>query len=252
DSEGPQAVEDGGDLLAAHRGVVAVVAASQVGDAVLAEPLLQQVQGLPQGPLAVGDPVLDQGAQRQARPDDLGGVHQLGEVAQVDVGLAEGEHVHVAPFDPDASAGRGVHRGGVDDAAGRGGQVGVAARPGQGAGLPGDVAGAVGVQHDHVVGDVEVVAAGAHDQHGGDAVDAVQRPDEVDEGDEGLAVAVHQPLHALVADHQVGGGGVLVHQQHGGPGLQGLGDVGGLGGGAGGVVGGEVGGVGSGGQVAHE
>src|SRR5690606_11754770 len=147
---------------------------------------------------------------------------------------------------------RGVHRGGVDDAAGRGGQVGVAARPGQGAGLPGDVAGAVGVQHDHVVGDVEVVAAGAHDQHGGDAVEAVQRPDEVDGGDEGLAVAVHQPLHALVADHQVGGGGVLVHQQHGGPGLQGLGDVGGLGGGAGGVVGGEVGGVGSGGQVAHE
>src|SRR5690606_33551571 len=102
------------------------------------------------------------------------------------------------------------------------------------------------------VGDVEVVAAADHHQHGGDAVLAVERADQVHEGGERLPVAVHQLLHAGVADHQVGGGGVLVHQQGGRAGLQRLGDVGRLGGGAGGVGGAEPGGVGTGGQVAHE
>src|SRR5690606_8090861 len=220
--------------------------------AVVGEQPVQAVQRLGERAATVQQAPLDHQPHRQAHPDELAGVDQLGEAADVDLALAEGEHVHVSALDPGAAAGGGVHRARVDHPVRGRSEAGVGALRGQRPGPLGDVVGAVGVQHDDPVGDVEVVAAAAHHQHGGDAVLAVERADQVHEGGERLPVAVHQLLHAGVADHQVGGGGVLVHQQGGRAGLQRLGDVGRLGGGAGAVGGAEPGGVGTGGQVAHE
>src|SRR5699024_11286786 len=95
-----------------------------------------------------------------------------------------------------------------------------------------------------MVGGVEVVATADNDEHRGDCVFAIQRMYQADEGHQGFAVAVDEFLHPFVPDHQIGGGGVLVHQQSAGAGLHRFADVGGLRGGAGSVVGAEVTGVG--------
>jgi len=66
---------------------------------------------------------------------------------------------------------------------------------------------------DDSVGDIEVVATASEHEHGADAVLCAQRADTVHERGDRLSVGGHQRLHPAVADHEVGGGRVLVHEE---------------------------------------
>ena len=99
---------------------------------------------------------------------------------------------------------------------------------------------------------MEVGPAAPHHQDQGDPGLLTEVPGPLQEGGDGLLFPGDDLLHQLVPHHEVGGGGVLVHQQQGAARLQRLHDVGGLGGAAAGVQGGEPGGVPSAGQVVDE
>ena len=64
----------------------------------------------------------------------------------------------------------------------------------------------------------------------------IELPDPVKKGGDGFHIPVDDPLHQLVPDHEVGGAGVLVDEQQGGPSLQSLHHVGRLGGAAAGIL----------------
>ena len=103
-----------------------------------------------------------------------------------------------------------------------------------------------------MVGDVEERPGAPGDQHRGDRSLGIERTDAVHEGSDRFAISGDEPAHAVIADHEVRRGGVLVDQQRVRAGLERLCQPGGLRGGAGGVGGGEPPGVGTGGQVADE
>ena len=103
-------------------------------------------------------------------------------------------------------------------------------------GQGGDVPGLVPVHLDHPVGRVKIGAGAPRHQNGGHPPAVVQLPDPLQEGGDGLHVPMNHPLHQLVPDHEVGGAGVLVDEQQGGPRLQALHHVGSLGGAAAGVL----------------
>ncbi len=116
-------------------------------------------------------------------------------------------------------------------------------------GLVRDVPGVVGIHLHNLVRDVEIGSAASHHQNQGHPsfMPQIQRP--FQERGNGLLVPGDYRLHQLVPHHEVGGGGVLVHEQHPAPCLQGLGDVGRLGSAAAGVQGGEFRGVPPAGQM---
>ena len=99
---------------------------------------------------------------------------------------------------------------------------------------------------------MEVGPTAAYHQNQGNPslLPEVQSP--LQKGGDGLLLPGDHRLHQLVPNHEIGGGGVLVHQKKAAARLQRLGDVGGLGGTAAGVQGGKMGGVPAAGQVVDE
>lgn len=77
-------------------------------------------------------------------------------------------------------------------------------------GLSGDIGGDVTIEGDDVIGDIEVVATTADDENGGDVVFIVKLTDFIDEGCNRFLIFVDKGLHPLVANHEVGGGGIFV------------------------------------------
>ena len=78
--------------------------------------------------------------------------------------------------------------------------------------LGGDGPGVVGIHLDDPAGDMEVGSAASHYQDQGYPrfLPQVQRP--FQERGNGLLLPGDYRLHQLVTDHEVGGGGVLIHQ----------------------------------------
>src|SRR5699024_8669577 len=88
-----------------------------------------------------------------------------------------------------------------------------------------DVVRTVRVHHQHTAGDVQIISGPTHDQDRGHSPVAVQRAYQIDERGQRLTVLGDEFLHARVSDHQVGGSGVLVHEQDTRTRLDGLDDV---------------------------
>mmetsp|Transcript_35482 Transcript_35482/g.113365 ORF Transcript_35482/g.113365 Transcript_35482/m.113365 type:complete len:286 (+) Transcript_35482:969-1826(+) len=105
--------------------------------------------------------------------------------------------------------------------------VGAAADEGLG-GVRG-VDGLVVAHDDDGVGDGEVISGSADDEDRRDAVLGAEVAYAVDEGRDGFVLVGHEAPHSRVADHEVRRAGVLVEEEAGRAGLDGLGDGGGLG-----------------------
>lgn len=99
---------------------------------------------------------------------------------------------------------------------------------------------------------MEIGSAASGHQDRGDAEAVVEFPHPVNEGDDGLAVPVDDPLHQLVPDHEIGGAGVLVNEENFASRLHGFHHIGGLGSAAAGVLRGEAGGISAVWQVADK
>mmetsp|Transcript_82427 Transcript_82427/g.247212 ORF Transcript_82427/g.247212 Transcript_82427/m.247212 type:complete len:285 (+) Transcript_82427:311-1165(+) len=80
-------------------------------------------------------------------------------------------------------------------------------------GARGDVRGGVRLEHDDGVGHVKVIAGAADDDDRGDAEVGPKGAHLGDEGADRLLIWRDERLHARVADHKVGGGGVFVDEQ---------------------------------------
>ena len=100
---------------------------------------------------------------------------------------------------------------------------------GNGMGLTGDVARCKFDHLNHAIGDAEIVTRSTHHQDGGNVVFFVENSHPIDERSYRLVFLCDQFLHSLIANHEIGGAGVLVHQEHFGAGFDGLGDEGRLG-----------------------
>ena len=110
-------------------------------------------------------------------------------------------------------------------------------------GQSGNIPGNVPVHLNDVVSNVKVGSGAPGNKDCGDAVGVIELPDPVQKWGDGLHVPVDDPLHQLVPDHEVGGAGVLVHEQQGGTGLHALHHIGRLRGTAAGVLSAEMDGV---------
>ena len=119
-------------------------------------------------------------------------------------------------------------------------------RPGGGVRCP------VGVHGDDQVRNVQERPGTARDEHRGHALVPIQGPNPVDERSDGFAFVGHQGAHALISDHEVGGAGVLVQEQHLCSGFNGLRDRGRLRRGTRGIRGTEPPGVRARGEVGDE
>ena len=133
-----------------------------------------------------------------------------------------------------------TRRGNGPWSGGLGGPLAEGQRRDDGLRLSRGIGGSIGVHSDHRVGHIEVVAGATRHQHGGDPVDLMKLTHAMEEGGDGLAIIGDEPPHSRVSDHEVGGGGVFIDEEHLGPRLHRFDDGGRLRGAARCVLGHEI------------